>query len=402
MRRKTTARRCSTLFLLSTLSILLAPTVGVAAALENVKIPVILPLTGNAAFVGQEQQQMLRLVEKSTNASGGIGGQPLHFVYYDDETSPQVAVQLADQVLAAHPSVLLGSSITGMCNAMAPLMKKGPVMYCLSPGIKPTPGGYVFSTYIQTGQLEEALIRYFRLSRITKIAMLSSTDATGQDADEGMAKAMKAPKNASVKMVAHYHFNDTDISVAAQIERVKSSGAQALVAWSTGGQIGNIFRDIVHAGLDIPVATTPGNQQFQQLAQYKGFLPKELLIPCPFYPQHDGVATLAPQIEKVQHQMYSLLASASLKPDNATGTAWDPALIVVDALRKLGPKATAKQIRNFIDNLTDFPGINGFYNFKKVPQRGLGISSAVIVRYDPKHLRWVWMSKPGGSPLKKR
>lgn len=371
------------------------------AAVNAVKIPVIMPLTGNAAFVGEEQQEMLNLVAKSTNDSGGIRGRPLKFVYYDDQTNPQVSVQLTDEVLAKHPSVILGSSITAMCSAMAPLMKHGPVMYCLSPGIKPKPGGYVFSTYIQTGQLEAALVRYFRLMGWTRIAMLSSTDATGQDADEGMAQALKLPANASVKIVAHPHFNTSDISVTAQVERVKRSGAQAFIAWSTGGQIANIFKAIVETGLKIPVATTPGNQQFQQLAQYKAFLPKELLIPSGYYPPHKGLITLDPRVEKVQHQMYKLLASAHLKPDNATGTAWDPALIVVSALRKLGPGASAKQIRNYIDNLTDFPGINGLYNFKKIPQRGINISSAIVVRYDPKGERWVWMSGPGGTPLKK-
>lgn len=372
-----------------------------SASAKDVTIPVILPLTGNAAFVGQEQRQMLRLVEKSTNATGGIRGLPLHFVYYDDETLPQVSVQLANEILAKHPPVLLGSSITSMCNAMAPLMKAGPVMYCLSPGIKPAPGGYVFSTYIQTQQLEEALVRYFRLSGLTKIAMLSSTDATGQDADQGMQTTLALPENSSIKLVAHPHFNDTDVSVTAQIEAVKSSGAQALIAWSTGGQIANIFRAVFQAGLDIPVATTPGNQQFQQLAEYKSFLPKELLIPCGYYPPHKGIVTLDPQIEKVQEQMYQLLAAAHLKPDNATGTAWDPALIVISALRKIGPNATSAQIRDYIDSLTHFPGINGFYDFKKVPQRGINIRSAVVVRYEPTHQRWAWVSEPGGTPLKK-
>ncbi len=82
-----------------------------------------------------------------------------------------------------------------------------------------------------------------------------------------------------------------------------------------------------------------------------------------------------------------------------TGTSWDVGLVVVEALRKLGPDANAEQIRAFIANLTDFPGINGIYDFKKYPQRGLGPDSAVIVRFDAADKRWVWLSKPGGVPL---
>ena len=329
--------------------------VAAAAAAQDVSVPVILPLTGGAAFVGQEQQKMLQLVEKSTNATGGIQGHPLHFVFYDDQTTPQLSVQLAGQVMATHPNVLLGSSITGMCNAMAPLMKSGPVMYCLSPGIHPVPGSYVFSTFVQTQQLNQALIRYFRLSGITRIAMISSLDATGQDADQGVAQVLALPENAGLKMVAHPHFNTTDVSVAAQIEQVRASGAQALIAWSTGSQIANIFKSIVQVGLDIPVATTSGNQQFQQLAQYKEFLPKELLIPCAYYPPHEGITTLDPLVEKVQHEMYAQLAAAGLKADNATGTSWDAGLIVVAALRKLGPGATAEQIRQVHCRAEGFP-----------------------------------------------
>jgi branched-chain amino acid transport system substrate-binding protein len=371
-----------------------------AAAAEDFQLNVVLPLTGNASFVGHEQQQMLQLIEKSTNASGGIGGRPLRFVYYDDQTSPQIAVQHGNAIIESRPAVLLGSSITAMCNAMAPLMRNGPVMYCMSPGIHPAPGSYVFSTFIQTQQLEEAMVRYFRGRGWTRIAMLSSTDATGQDADLGMEAALKLPENAAVQMVEHPHFNATDVSVTAQIERVKAANAQAFVAWTTGAQIATIFKGILQSGLDIPIATTPGNMQFEQLAQYTNFLPKLLLIPSALYSPHAGIVTLDPRLEKVQHEMYDLLAAADLSPDNATGTAWDPALIVIEALRKLGPSATAAQIRDHIAGLTEFAGINGFYDFKKMPQRGLGVESAVVVRYDPQSKSWTWMSAPGGEALK--
>jgi hypothetical protein len=75
------------------------------------------------------------------------------------------------------------------------------------------------------------------------------------------------------------------------------------------------------------------------------------------------------------------------------------ALVTVAAVRNLGPQASAEQIRQFIAGLTNFPGINGIYDFKAHPQRGLGPDSAVIVRFDAADKRWVWLSKPGGVPL---
>jgi branched-chain amino acid transport system substrate-binding protein len=372
-----------------------------AAQPADYELHAILPLTGNASFLGREQQDLLRILEPSINQSGGIAGRNLRFVFHDDQTSPQVALQLANEVLASHPAIMLGPSITAECAAVAPLMQDGPVMYCLSPGILPPPGGYVFSASVQTEKLNLALIRYFRMKGWTKIAMLSSIDATGQDADRGVDRSLALPENAGVTLTEHVHFTATDVSVTAQIERIKASGAQALIAWTTGAQVATIFKAMIQAGLDIPVGTSPGNQEYEQLAQYVEFLPRQLVIPSCLYPEHEGVYRLDPRVEKVQHEMYDLLAAAHRKSDNAVGTAWDPALITVDALRRLGPDADATQIRQTIADQSDFPGVNGIYDFKKVPQRGIDVDDIAIVRFDPQRMQWVWLSKPGGEPLQR-
>jgi branched-chain amino acid transport system substrate-binding protein len=65
-----------------------------AADLPPVEVPVILPLTGPAANIGQELQKSMGLAEKFVNDTGGIRKQPLHFTFLDDQGQPQVAVQL--------------------------------------------------------------------------------------------------------------------------------------------------------------------------------------------------------------------------------------------------------------------------------------------------------------------
>src|ERR1700726_3610533 len=131
MRRKFYGRAIS----LSLLGVLaLAVPCTVANAYD---INVILPLTGSASFLGKEEQKAMQLEEQMINKAGGIQGEPLHFIFYDDQTSPQTAVQLTNRVIASKPAVVLGSSLVSVCNAMAPLMPDGPAMYCLSPGIHP-------------------------------------------------------------------------------------------------------------------------------------------------------------------------------------------------------------------------------------------------------------------------
>jgi branched-chain amino acid transport system substrate-binding protein len=372
-----------------------------ARAADPYKIDVVVPLTGLAAFVGQGQKDTLAALAEYVNKNGGLQGQPLEFVFHDDQTSPQVAVQLTNSALSAHPSVVMGSSLVGMCLAMAPLMKNGPVHFCMSPAIHPQPGGYTFSSSASSIDQIAAVIRYYRMKGWTKLAALETTDASGQDGDRSLDTVLDYPENKGVmQKVIHEHFNPTDVSVTAQIEKIKASGAQAMIAWTTGAPAATVFKGMVQADLNIPVAPTSGNQVFAAMHQWKDFLPKQLVLASALYPEHEGVITLDPRVEKAQQDMYALLKEHKLKADNMVGTSWDAGLIVVAGLRKLGTKVTAAQLRDYIANLTDFAGVDGIYDFKKYPERGLGPDASTVTTYDAKTDAWVWLAKPGGAPLK--
>ncbi len=392
-------RRAMT-FLTAATAGLLLQTSGPARAAEAYDITVVAPLTGGASFVGLGQKDTLEALAAYVNKNGGIQGRDLHFTFRDDQSTPQVAVQLATEAVASHPAVIMGSSIVAMCLAMAPLMQDGPVHYCLSPAIHPKPGSHTFSASADSADQIAAVLRYFRMKGWTKLAVLDTTDASGQDGDRSIDAVLDYPENKGVmQKVIHEHFNPPDISVAAQIERIKASGAQALIAWVTGAPAATVFKGMIQAGLDIPVAPTSGNQTFAAMAQWESFLPKQLILASALYPEHDGVLTLDPAMEKAQHAMYAILKERNLKADNMVATSWDAGLIVVAGLRKLGPSATAAQLQEFIGNLTGFDGVDGIYDFKKYPQRGLGPEASTVTTYDPKTKAWLWLSKPGGEPL---
>jgi branched-chain amino acid transport system substrate-binding protein len=374
---------------------------GPAAAADPYKIDVIMPLTGGASFLGKGEQATLDAMKAIVNKDGGIAGQPIDFVFHDDQSSPQTAVQLANSVLAGKPAVMLGSSLVAMCNAIAPLLKSGPVDYCLSPGVHPAAGSFQFSTSVDTHDLIETQVRYFRLRGLTKIAFMTSTDASGQDAEKGFDAVMKLPENAGMTIVERQRFNTTDVSVSAQVERIRAANPQAFIAWSTGAPIATILKAMVQAGLDVPFATTNGNQTYAQMQQYKDFLPKELYIPTSVFLQHDGLFKLDPRVEAEQQKFWAAHKAANIKADNMSALAWDPANMIIAALRKLGTKATAQQVRDEIAGQTDFAGINGVYDFKAVPQRGLAPRNALVSRWDPAADTWKVVSQPTGTLISK-
>ena len=62
-------------------------------------------LNTGAAFVGGGQKDTLNALAEVVNKNGGIQNHKLVFSFHDDQSSPQVAVQLSNDVLASKPAV---------------------------------------------------------------------------------------------------------------------------------------------------------------------------------------------------------------------------------------------------------------------------------------------------------
>jgi branched-chain amino acid transport system substrate-binding protein len=379
------------------LALVLSNAAGPAAAADPYAINAILPVTGSGAFLGTEEQAALATVEARVNQDGGINGRQIHFVVADDQSNPRTAVQLAAALVAQHVPIILGSSLSALCSAIVPLVTAGPVLYCFSPGIRPQPGSFVFSASFSTGDLIAVSLRYLRLRGLDRIALITSTDTTGQEAERSIDAELAKKENADLKIVAREHFNPTDISAAAQMTRIKASGAQVTIAWSTGTPVATLLRSANDAGIETPILTSNGNLTYNQMRQYASFLPKELLFPAgPSYAS-DEIGD-APTRAAVAFFLAEF-NQQGVRPDNGQNLAWDPALLLVSALRALGTNVTSAQLRTYFSSRKNWTGANGSYDFTRVPQRGLGQSGVVIVKWDAPNDTWAGVSHPGGRPL---
>ncbi|HEV8020666.1 MAG TPA: ABC transporter substrate-binding protein, partial [Candidatus Lustribacter sp.] len=157
----------------------------VSAQSAPYEINTILALTGPAAFIGGSEQKTLAILEELVNKSGGIKGRPIHFVIVDDQSNPAVSVQLVNGLLGKKPPVILGPSFTATCLADGPLVTKtGPVDYCFSPSIAPAAGSYQYSSTASTRDDARAIAHYYRDRGWTRIALMTTTDASGQQFEQ--------------------------------------------------------------------------------------------------------------------------------------------------------------------------------------------------------------------------
>lgn len=259
---------------------------SVRGAGEPYDIHVLLELSGSGAFIGNSERQAIELVETTVNAGGGIAGRPVRFVFHDTQTNPQAAVQLANDVLAAHPAIVIGPTILADCRAMAPLFSSGPVLICITPSFDPPKDSYLYSGDISTRSDAIAGMRYFRLQGWKRLAIMTSTDATGQDAQKNLTEIADTPENKDVSIVAKVTFNPTDVTASAQLKQIKAANPQAIIAWSVGSPIATVFRGLRDAGIDVPVATSPGNEVYREMEQFAAFLPKDLYFFTSPWPAH--------------------------------------------------------------------------------------------------------------------
>ncbi len=320
------------------------------------EIPAILSLTGPASPVGAGEGQTLGLLEGLINRGGGIKGRPVKFVVYDDQSIPQQSVLLLNQVIGRKPAAIIGPASSTLCGATAPIVAKtGPVMFCLSPGIRPEPGSYVLSSSVSTSDTAPILVRYFRLRGWTRIAVITSTDGTGQDVEKQLDSILAMPENKGVSFVIREHFNPTDISVSAQMQRIRASNAQAVLTWSTGTAFGTLLHGAHDAGIELPVGASNGNMTFVQVQQYKTFLPRELYFPgargFSLEPARGGV-------HDAQVTYFNALKAAGMRPDVSPSLIWDPVLLIVDAYRHL---RNGRQRR--AESAITFFGLHGWSNF---------------------------------------
>lgn len=368
---------------------------GRAAALPPLEVNAIISLTGPAAFTGLEEQQTLNLVQGLVNRQGGIRGRPLAIRFSDDESNPQVAVQLMTRLAAAHVPFVFGPSLTATCQAALTVVEKtGPLMFCGSPGLAAPAGSYGIAGGPTVDDAMLALMRYFRERGWARIGVLASTDASGQAYVHGIQAAQALPEMKNVEIVALERMNPGDISVAGQLARIKAANPQAIFTMATGTPWGTMMRGINDLGLTVPIGGGHGNISYSQLKQYKSFLPREVYFP--------GIVALVPggvgagPIKDAQNVYFQTFASAGLKPDLALNIPWDPAMIVIGALRALGPDATAEQLRDYVLNLHGWVGVNGVYDFRDGSQRGIGVRALVVDRYDNDKEQLVPVSRPAG------
>jgi branched-chain amino acid transport system substrate-binding protein len=355
---------------------LLASGCGGGRTDDAYRIGVITSQTGASSQLGLGELQGAQLAADLVNARGGIHGRRLELVVADDLSTPVQAV-LAARRMIDNVDAVVGPSVASTCNAITPLAQSSrTVQYCLSPGIKTAPGGQVFSASVSTTDLIRRTLASWQAKGITRIGLLNSTDASGQEGAASLRTAVAG--RPGTQLVAAATFEPGAVSVTSQLQAVTSANPQALVVWSTGAAAAVALKAISQLGVDLPVATTNGNLTYAFLRRIADYTPATLLIPATRNFWSDGTDRSPPaaELEATFHRDFQ--ARFGGQPDFGPGVAYDAVLLLADALgRHPGDRTTLNET---LERTTGFVGVVGTYRFRPDDHRGLGLDDVAMVR----------------------
>ena len=119
---------------------------GIAWA-DTVKVGFNVPLTGFAAADGKSALNGAKLAVKQANETGGINGEKIELVIYDDQASPKEAVPIANRLIEKDGvKVAVSGSYSGSTRAAAGIFQSAGIPYISAYAIHPDITGPVVVT----------------------------------------------------------------------------------------------------------------------------------------------------------------------------------------------------------------------------------------------------------------
>ncbi len=358
---------------------------AVSFAAAPIKIGALFAVTGPAAFLGEPERNSARMVIDEINKAGGVKGRKLELVAYDTAGDATKAVQLATKLIKDDKVVaIIGPSTTGETMAVIPVTEKEqiPLISC-SAGSKITDPikKWVFKTAQNDALAVGKIYEYLQKTKQTKVSILSVSDGFGASGREQL-KSQAAKYGITIVSDDTYGPKDTDMT--AQLTKIRSTHAQAIICWGTNPGPAVIAKNVRQLGIKTPLFMSHGvsSKKFIELA---GEAAEGIKLPS----GKVVVADVLPGSDKQKKPLMAFVMDYQkhykAEGDHFGGHAWDAVMLLRNALENGAD--TAASIRDQLEKTRSFAGIGGSFNYSPQDHAGLGKDAFVLV--EVKNKDWV-------------
>ena len=351
----------------------IAGATGQASA--QVKVGAVLSITGPASFLGDPEKKTLEIYVDDINAKGGVNGQKLQLVAYDDGADANAARTFATRLVEEDKVVaMVGGTTTGATLAMIPLFEEAQIPFISLAGaiqiIEPV-RKWVFKTPHTDKMACEKIFADLKQRNLTTVALISGTDAFGKSMrDQCVAVAPKA----GITVAHEEAYGPRDSDMTPQLTNLKGkTGVQAVINPGFGQGPAIVTRNYRQLGLTLPFYQSHGvaSKQFIDLAGPAADgvrLPAAALLVAEKLPDSD------PQKPVVVAYTRTYQQKTGQSISTFGGHAYDGLMIFVEAAKRAGSFDKAK-VRDEIEKTKNFIGTGGVVNMSPTDHLGLDLSA---------------------------
>jgi ABC-type branched-subunit amino acid transport system substrate-binding protein/TRAP-type uncharacterized transport system substrate-binding protein len=208
---------------------------GAAAPSNEIRIGNTVPYTGPASAYGVIGKVLSAYFDK-VNAEGGINGRKVTFISYDDAYNPTKTMEMTRKLVEEDNVLFILAGLgTNTSQAVHPYLnaKKVPQLFVASGATMwDQPRDFPWTMgFLPSYQTEAHIYSQYILENYPrgKIAVLYQDDGFGKD----YLKGLKDGLGGKVPIVAEAPYKVTDASIDAQIARLKASGADIFMQFTT-------------------------------------------------------------------------------------------------------------------------------------------------------------------------
>jgi branched-chain amino acid transport system substrate-binding protein len=314
-------------------AIAFAATAAPATAQETLKIGVILPLSGPAAGIGNEDLDGIRY---ALNEIGGkIEGKPVEFVIADDQNTPNQALTEARRLVESDGVIaVIGTLNSAVALAIHPYTTRAKVPY-VTGGIATDLTGarksdYTFRSSVAAGQQEPPLARYLYSHGMKRGIFMGSDYAAGHDAVAAVGGALKKLGGA---VVAEMYPRQGETDYAPYFSRISGNSADFVYGYFFGGDTLRFVRQYASFDSKVPLVMTGAALSAAGVAQNLGAAVNGVISPEMWW-----VWSLDDPASKTFIEQYTKMFGKG--PENIAVDGYIKAEVVLQALKDLHGKVS--------------------------------------------------------------
>ena len=359
---------------------------SVPHASAEIKIGAFTSATGPASFLGEPQRLTLEMLVRKINAAGGVNGEPIKLLYYDDASDASASRNFAVRMIEEDGvAAIVGGSGTGNSMAVLPVVEDAKIPFVSFSG------GVEIISPVRKWVFKPPHTDLMACQKIFEdmgaLGLKTAALIAGQG---GFAKSMArqcaqlAPQK-SITILAEESYGPRDSDVSPQLNRIKAiAGVDAVINADIGQGPAIVTRNFRQLGMTQTLYMSHAAATLGYL-EAVGRDGEGVRLPAPLLLVANDLADGDPQKKVLLDYRSDYLAATKREPDAFGGYAHDGLLLLVDAMRRAKSTEPTK-VRDALEATTAFVGTVG--RIRMSPTDHLGIDASSFAMLTITNGRW--------------